>query len=201
LSGEANPQSGTIARLASQRTKYRDAARKAIADRKDLAKQLDDVRKELDDLRTSGGSARVTELETELRTLRHRAAFDRLAKERGADEADLDDLFALSGYKPEGDEPDPKAIGKILDAAREHPTRRKFFRADDAAGDDAPEASGRAARETITPAPKPPAPDAGRGGRATPAGSVTLTPDQLSDPKFMLDPRNAELKRNAKIKL
>ena len=209
----ANPQSGTIARLASQRTKYRDAARAAVKERKAAANQLEEALQQIEGLKKGDASSRVKELEGQLRTLRHRGAFDRMAKARGASDEDLDDLFALSGYKADADEPDEKALGRLLDDQKVHPARKKYFAA---ATDDEDDDQGEGGRgdgdrdgdrrrngrgnEELTPGRREPSPDSGRGRRTDGKGTVFLTRDQLSDPKFMLDPRNAQLKLTAKIR-
>lgn len=186
----SDPQ--VVARLASKRDKWKGEARKLSDAHAEATKTIAELQKKLQDLEKADAPARVKELEGQLRTLKHRALFDRLARERGASADVLDDLFALSGYKAEGDEPDEADIGKLLDAAAAHPSRSRFFAEWD--GEEGDDQGG--AKE-----PPAPAPDAGRGRRNGGEGTVYITRDQLADPKFMLDPRNAELKARAKIKL
>lgn len=148
------------------------------------------LQKQVEDLGKADRSGRVKELETEVRTLRHRGAFDRLAKARGAADEDLDDLFALSGYKAEGDAVDEKALGKLLDEQVAHPARKKYFAA----------AEGDAGDERPAPGAKEPPPDVGRGKRGDGKGTVYVTREQLADPKWALDPKNAEIRRTAKVR-
>lgn len=149
--------------------------------------------KKVGDLEKADQSGRVKELEAEVRTLKHRGAFDRAAKARGAADEDLDDLFALSGYRAEGDTVDEKALGRLLDEQAAHPSRKKFFaRAEGEGGGEGEE------RPAPTPKAQEPGPDAGRGKRTD--STVYITREQLADPKWALDPRNAELKRTAKVK-
>lgn len=196
MSDNANADSGKITRLAIQRTKYRDAARKAIKDHKAANARVAELETQLDGLKKSDSSGRVQELEGQLRTLKHRRAFDRAAKAAGVKDEDLDDLFALSGYRAEGDEPDAKAIGRLLDDAKAHPSRQRYFGQDEGG-----EAEGQGeGREGPPPARKEPPADAGRGRRGDGKGTVYVTAEQLADPKWALDPRNAEVKKTAKIR-
>lgn len=182
-----------VARLASKRDKWKAEAGK-LATAKDAAeKRARELEQKLQDLEKGDAPARVKELEAQLRTLKHRATFDRLARERGAAPDVLDDLFALSGYKAEGDEPDEAAIGKLLDDAAAHPARSRFFAEWDGDEGEGEEGGGE-------PPARRPAPDAGRGARNRGEGTVYLTRDQLADPAFMLDPRNADLKARARVK-
>ncbi len=220
----SDEQHGTIARLASQRTMYRDAARTAVRENKGLKAQLDELTKKLDAAAKGDQTGRVKDLEGQLRTLRHRSAFNSAARTRGVADEDLDDLFALSGYKADSDEPDERAIGRLLDDAKGHPSRKRYFAAKSpkggegdegdegdeggnagAQGGDEGDGKGGPARnsgrEEITPGQPRRSPDAGRGARSAPEGRVILTADQLADPRFMLDPRNKDTIKNARVRM
>jgi hypothetical protein len=201
----AGPDPDLVARLATQKRKFKDSAKQLTAERKDLRKQVETLTAQLEKLSKETPAGKVQELETQLRTLKHRGVFDRLARDRGAPDDVLDDLFVLLKYQADKDEPDEAAIAKLLDAAAEHPSRSRFFAAwdddDDDQGGAEPESEpSRTDREEIAPGRRT-APDAGRGGRPRESGGVTLTRDQLADPRFMLDPKNAELKKTAKIRI
>lgn len=191
------PDPGTIGRLATQRSKYKQLSVAAARERDEARQQLAELNKQIEELKKGDQSGRIQELQTELRTLRHRRAFDKLAKERGASDDVLDDLFDIIKYKPDGDEPDEKALAKLLDDAAAHPARSRFFAEWD--GDDDAD---------IEPDREPPAreidrrpsPDAGRGGRHNGSGTQFVTRAQLADPKFALDPKNQELLRTAKVR-
>lgn len=189
------PDAGTIGRLAAQRQHYKQQSRQVIKERDEARKQLADLAKQVEDLKKGDSSGRVKELETELRTVRHRRAFDRLAKERGASDDVLDDLFEVLKYKADSDEPDEAAIAKLLDAASEHPARSRFFAEWDGDDDD-DQGGGDRQPEPV----RQPSPDAGRGSRHDGKGTVYITRDQLSDPAFMLNPANQELLKNAKVR-
>lgn len=182
-----------VARLASQRGHYKTQARAAAEERDAARKEADALKAELETAKKGDQAGRVKELEGELRTLKHRRSFDRLAKERGASEDVLDDLFDLLKYKADKDDPDEDAIAKMLDDASKHPARSRFFAEWD--GDEEADEE-----EERTPARRETPVDGGRGGRHRAEGSVSLTREQLADPKFMLDPRNAARIKNAKIK-
>lgn len=193
--------SGKITRLAIQRTQYRDAARKAIRENKAALQKIAELEGQLDGLKKADSSGRVAELEGQLRTLKHRSAFDRAAKLAGVKEEDLDDLFSLSGYRAEGEEPDAKTIGRLIDDAKAHPSRKRYFAEAEGEGQAEGAAEGQGdAKPAQAPARKEPPPDAGRGKRGDGKGTVYLTREQLADPKFMLDPRNRDLIKGAKVK-
>lgn len=194
---ETSPDAGTIGRLATQRSHYKQQSRQALKERDEARQQLADAGKQLDELKKGDPSGRVKELEGQLRTLKHRAAFDRLARERGAADEALDDLFDLLKYRAEKDDPDEGVLGKLLDDAAQHPARGRFFAKGDGDGD----GDGGRDREGGEPtARREPPPDAGRGARHRPEGSIVLTRDQLADPKFMLDPANRARIKGAKIR-
>jgi len=190
---------GVVARLGADRKKFKSAAKNLAAQRDKEKARADQAERELEELKKAAPDTRIRELEAELRTVRHRTTFDRIAIAEGADPDGLDDLFALSGYQAKDDKPDEKAIKKLLGEQKEHPSRRRFFQAagsesESEAGDDQ---GGGDRGETRQPAPTPTAravPGGGRGGRAGKgAAGPVLTKDHLADPKFMLDPRNKEL--------
>lgn len=122
---------------------------------------------------TSVAAKRVQELEGEIRQRDHRKAFDKVAKARGASEQALDDLWTLSGYKAEAPEADETAIGTLLDAQK---TARPYLFAPNGTTTPPPPPG--------TPPPPKPGPGSGQGGSTT--ATTTFSPDQLSDPKFVM---------------
>lgn len=175
---------------ADQATRRRDhwkgIATTALTERDDARKELDTLRAKLKEV--EGAPDRARQLEGELKTLRTRHTFDRLARERGASDEVLDDLFQLSGFKGELDE---KAAAKWLDEAKEHPARSRHFAKADEAEEKGDEPEEKPAKK--------PSPETGRGKRADGKGTVTITRAMLADPAWALDPRNAEIKRTAKV--
>ncbi len=170
---KAPPDDGLIARLASQRARFRDQFRTSEAKVIKLKEDLDRLTKEADELRkvadTSAAVKRVAELEGRLRDVEHRKSFDKLAKSKGATEAALDDLWKLSEYKAETDQPDEAALATLLDAQK---TARPYL----FSGATPPPANGQP--------PVKPGPGSGQGGSTT--ATQQFSPDQLADPKFVM---------------
>lgn len=57
-------------------------------------------------------------LKKQIREGKHRAEFNRLAKERGAPDEALEVLYTVSGWEAKTDIPDTEAIGKVIDEAK-----------------------------------------------------------------------------------
>jgi len=83
-----------------------------------LKGKLKASRAEAETLRAAGDPAKLkAELDAakgEIRITRHRRVFDEAAKKAKVKEGALDDLWSASGYKAEADEPDGKAIEKLV---------------------------------------------------------------------------------------
>ena len=176
-----------ISTLTSERDEYRTA--------------LTDVAAERDKLKTSPEAAtRIAELESAIRDRTHFDKFSELAKGAKAKEAALKHLWQVSGYKAEQDTIDDAVLKSLVtdlkreaayafdedepantqvarDAARPPTSRTKYgleLRGEDAAG-------------------------GGRSGRNAGADGTIVTQEMRADPKFMLDPRNKEIIRDAAI--
>ncbi len=154
-------------------TTDRDSARAALAD---TTKERDSLRKAATD--PDKQAARIAELEAERRDRLHYDKFAELAKASRAKDKAVKDLWKLSGYKADKDEPDEKALGELIESLQE--------RADYAFEPESTEAS---TTSTGQPALKV-VPASGRGGRTRGQDGPHLTREQMADPKFMLDPRN-----------
>jgi hypothetical protein len=63
-------------------------------------------------------AAKVSELEGMIRVGTHRKAFDTAAAAQGVRPEAIDDLWTLSGYKAEGDTPDPAAISSTIETVK-----------------------------------------------------------------------------------
>jgi hypothetical protein len=70
--------------------------------------------------------SRVATLSSQLKQLKTKQAFSKLAKGKVRDEA-VDDLVQLSGYSPEGDDPDEAAISSLIESQL---VARPYFRVD-----------------------------------------------------------------------
>lgn len=183
LKNQATHLSNELAKMTSDRDKHQ-AARTAL-----------DAKLAALETATSGhakNAARVTELEGELRTVRHHGAFAKAAKAAGVREDAIDDLFTLSGYKAEKDVVDPTAFDTILTTAREarayafNPEAEETTETDTAQTDSAAHAVTDKPVLRAVPAP-------GRGGtvKAKEQGAI-ITAAQMADPKFALNPANRE---------
>ncbi len=152
-------------------TTERDSARVALAD---TSKERDSLRKAAAD--PDKQSARIAELEAERRDRLHYDKFAELAKGAKAKDKAVKDLWKLSGYKAEHDKVDEDALAEVLERLKTEA---------DYAFD-----SEQQPTETGAPAPKP-VPAGGRGGRTKGQDGPHLTREQMADPRFMLDKRNA----------
>jgi hypothetical protein len=171
----AAPDAGAIGRLGAQKQKWKAQAKKLVAERDALKAQLEEANK-------SGGAAKIAELEGKLREVKHRARFDELAKAAGAkDGKALDDLWEKSGYKAEGEAPDPAKINAAIEAQK---AERDYLFAP--AGQEQGQ-QGQQPQEGFNPlreAPKP-GPGRGQGGHGgREAGAFQATQEQLRDPAW-----------------
>lgn len=147
-------------------SKLKDYARrlKAETDAKTTAeKQLAELaaRLEGDPLRAENDS-----LKAQIRTDRHKLAFEARAREAGLNPAAIEDAWNLSGYKADTETVDPARIDTVLNEQR---VKRPYLFG-----------------ETTTPvvdAPNP-GPAKGRGGDAKTPAVFQVTKAQLRDPKW-----------------
>jgi hypothetical protein len=102
----------------------RGEARDRRHETKTLKEQLDALTKERDEYKgkaeadPEGLKAQLAELTGKIRERAHRDTFAEVASAaRVTDPARIADLYALSGYKPEGDEADTAKLGEIIGAA------------------------------------------------------------------------------------
>jgi hypothetical protein len=147
---------GIIARLGAKARQFQTSL-KAERTRGDLAEaQLKTLRTELDTARATKApeSDRVKALEGELRSIRHRAAFDKSARAAKVQDSYLDDLWELSKLDTSADTVDETAITAALTNQR---AKRPIYFAEPAAATTEPD---QAAAK--------PAPASGRG---TPAAA------------------------------
>jgi hypothetical protein len=174
---------GTIARLALGQKKWRTQATKLVEERNTARAEATQLKADLVEAQKhAGAAAELAALKVTVKNNLHRGAFDKLAKEAGAKDKALDDLWERSGYKADGDVPDAKAMTKAIEAQRE--ARDYLFEeagteADPAAGgpDTPPEP------EQLEPAR--PGPGRGQGGTKRSSGSQTqITDAQMRDPAW-----------------
>ena len=176
--------------LTSERDQYRDA--------------LTEVSTERDTLKTAPeAAARIAELEASIRDRTHFDKFAELAKGAHAKDKALKQLWRDAkdrGYQPEGDEIDEKALQAAV---------AKLKTEVDYAFDPEPTETTKAAQEAarttsrtkygldIGTAAEPAG--GGRAGRNQGGDGTIVTQEMRADPRFMLDPKNRELIRDAAI--
>jgi len=98
-----------FARLGAQRKKWKDASARLTSER-------DELKKELDELKAKPVDPTAVQLRAELRELKHRKVFERIATELHAKPEALDDLWKLSGYTPETDLADEVKLKEVLES-------------------------------------------------------------------------------------
>jgi hypothetical protein len=174
----ADASHDTVARLATQRSKFRAAAKNLTTERDQLRAQVVKLEAAVLEAGKTGGAARIAELEGQLRDQSHRGKFDELARAAGVKPNALNDLWEKSGYKAEGDLPDE---AKITAAIAKQKTDRDYLF--NPAGEAAEGLEGQEGPDT-PPEPKP-GPGRGQGGtqRAT-GGQFAATDAQLRDPAW-----------------
>ena len=157
MADEATPKtsdnSGLLARLGAKVGRQTDQIRALTAERDALKAERETLAKERNALKAAGDSATAREVERlkgEIRLGKHRAKFDELAKAVGANPKALDDVYAASGWKADGDAIDEAGMTAAIGTAK-------------AAKDYLFVAPTTTTTTTTTPAPKP-APGAGKGG-------------------------------------
>jgi hypothetical protein len=108
-----------VQKLSGAISRFRGENETLAKEAKRLEKELAAVTKERDELAikadTSVAAKKVDELTAQLRGLKTRQAFDKLALQKGADPKALEDLWTLSKVTADKDEPDEAAIGAIVD--------------------------------------------------------------------------------------
>ncbi len=168
-----------LTQIASSRAGFKQKLKATQEERDTFKSEVATLRTQLADAQkvanTDANRQRADDLAGELKTLRHRRVFDRLAMARGADADTLDALWQLSAYKVEADEPDEKALTEFVTGLTAHKVTGRFFPAPEAPPDpNAPPPK----------APPKPSPAAGRGDRAP----QPPPPEEPPDEKLLKDP-------------
>jgi hypothetical protein len=169
---------GTIARLAQDRTKFKGLFAKATSERNATRAELVKAQADLVEARKAGGAVEeLAALKIKVKLDGHRSKFDELARAAGVKPNALNDLWAHSGYKADGDTPDENAMAAAIEKQQ---TERDYL-----FGEPAPAGDGR------RPADMPPEPEQqarpavgrGQGGTQRATGSQTQISDaQARDP-------------------
>lgn len=147
-------------------------------DNKKLAARVAELEKQLG---TPGEKdQRITELEGQVLTFKHKGEFAKVAKAAGVRDDAVDDLYTALGYKAEG-EPDAEKLKTAIEGAK----ASKGWAFSAPAGDDG---KGQGQQQQ-----QKPIPGAGRGGANGGTDATLITAEQRADPKFMLDPSKQEM--------
>lgn len=165
----ADQGDGILARIAAQRRSFKEALHRERETTAALRRDLEAQAAEVARLKPLADGSRVGALESELATLKHRGRFDEAARAAGARPEALGDLYALSGYAPEG-EPDEAKIKAAIDGQKA--SRSYLFGSTEDASAAATSTTGAG-------------PGAGRGA-GTSAPPARYTEAQLSDPAFVM---------------
>ncbi len=175
--------------LTSERDEYRDA--------------LTEVASERDSLKTApDASTRIAELEARERDRNHYDKFAELAKGAKAKDAALRHLWKVSGYKAESDEIDDHALQSLV--AKLKTEADYAFDVDESKSSMNTQEASAAVRATsrtkygLEMRGEDPA-GGGRNERNKGADGTIITQEMRADPKFMLDPRNKEIIRDAAL--
>ncbi len=174
--GASRAELNEAARTGGKITRLKHELKQTQAERDRLALEHDALKKEADGLRTRADTSitakEVDRLKTELRGLRHRQEFDRLALAAGVRPEALADAWDLSRYAPEKDEVDAAKLGEVIEAQKQ---ARPYLFATPA--------------DPNAPAPKPepkPAPASGKGAAATGAPVAFDLERAASDPGYVM---------------
>jgi len=184
-----------LEKITGERDEYRDSLKTIASERDDLQARVAQPDAQAD---------RIAELEG---TIRDRAHYDKFAELATASKAKAKALKSLwrdaqtiAGYKVEGDEIDDKALQTVV---------AKLKAEVDYAFDPEESVNVTATREAARPTSRTKygldigtATEPAGGGRASrnQGGDGTIvTQEMRADPKFMLDPRNKEIIRDAAI--
>lgn len=155
------PDAMTAEELRQQLSRARREAKTYRLSLRDAEKQVEELSKDHQKVTQD-----FTTLKTEVKTKEHKAAFGEVARSLKVRADALDDLWNLSGYQPESDEPDPEHIKTALTSALE--TRSWLLEVD-------------------TPAPKPltPGPGAARGHTQSNGQGFMVSKQDLRNPEWM----------------
>ena len=185
LQGQVEHLTSQLQTLTSERDEYRDA--------------LSEVSTERDSLRTAPEAAsRIAELEASIRDRNHFDKFVELANDQKVKPGATRHLWQVSGYKAESDEPDVEKLRKLL-----VDLKSQVAYAFDPIPERQQDLTTRLVKDSRTKyglemRGEEPA-GGGRQERNRGADGTIITQEMRADPKFMLDPKNREIIRDAAL--
>ena len=183
-----------LEKITGERDEYRDSLKTISVERDGLKAQVSDP---------DAQASRISELEASIRDRNHFDKFAELAKGAKAKDKALKQLWRDAkdrGYKPESDDVDEKALQTAVAQLK-----TEVDYAFDPETADTTKAAQEAARVTSR---TKYGLDVGSGGETAGGGrqernkgadGTIVTQEMRADPKFMLDPRNREIIRDAAL--
>jgi hypothetical protein len=143
------------------------------SERDESRAKLEAAEKELAELKAKPVDKTAVELRAELREIKHRAVFDKIAADLKAKPEALRDLWELSKYTPETDVADEAKIKELI--GEQAKSRSYLFT------EAAPSEPGKAKPAET----KPPGPGNNRGGLVTNSGKFQVSRQQTRDREWM----------------
>lgn len=177
-----------IAKMARALERYKTMAGNAIEERDALAEKIEQMQAaqaEWDEERKGWEAKadanverqRAEKLAQQIRDIKHRDAFYKQARAAGAPSDVIEDLWALSGFKPDKDEVNEAAMTELVEGLKG--SKPRWFEDHKAA---------EAAQKADVDAGRKPSPAAGRGEALPGPRGKTYTTADLHDPKNVMDP-------------
>ncbi len=174
--------------LTSERDEYRDALAEISTDRDALKSQIGNP----DEI-----AAELAQVKQQVRDRNHFDRFAEIAKGDHAKEAALKHLWKISDYKAEADEPDEAALKGIVKKLRAEADYAFDPKVADTTTAKAVRENSRTKYGLEMKGEEPSG--GGRAERNKGADGTIVTAEMRADPKFMLDPRNREIIRDAAL--
>lgn len=168
--GLENP--GLLARFRVKAERYRAQLESLKRDMEELKGKLEATEREREEFRTKADSSihakELERMKSEIRSVKHRHAFEAIAREAGANPKAIDDVFAASGWKAETDEVDMDAMKAAVESLKEQ--KDYYF-------------SGSSAAESKS---VKPAPGSGKGAPVLGGGPVISEDLAANDPGYAM---------------
>lgn len=189
----SKPRRGTawrIQRLSQQLERYKIIAGNLAEEKDALAEELEGLRKSAESWEkekaelsarsdSNAERKRADALQQQIREIRHRDAFYKKVREAGAPSDVVEDLWSLSGFKPDKDDVDEEALQEAIASLKT--SKPRWFESGKPQDEPASVASVQPERK--------PSPAAGRGGEMQGPRGKTYTTDDMKDPRKAMDPQ------------
>jgi hypothetical protein len=121
----------TLAQLERQRQNWKYASKRMGDERDSWKEKAELAAREIADLKSRPDPAtlarQIESLQAELRLVKHREAYNRLARVQKAPDDALAALWQLSGWKAETDDVDEAKMAATIEAQRKDPAQMRLF--------------------------------------------------------------------------